>query len=229
MRIEQTVPCEGRSDPRAFPQALGAAAGMSLQSSRSQRSCTSFVFVKSFPSLPAKLILCHQLIQGFTELKGGVLWIHLMPFYWEERRGLRIKCWVYFYIVAFPRQSRGRTCGEGSLVLCGRDPWVWCLLGQHGRGRLSWYSPRGPKVGMRSSPTPTPQPCCLRPGSTTTLLFIQALPEITGSSALGSLTGSQNNFQYTRQKSEFAASVLYPLKIPKFMLQVDPSSLLPNI
>lgn len=117
MHIEQTVLCGGTSDQRTFPRALGDAAGMRLRgSSRSQRSCASLVFVISFSRLLAKLVLRYQLIQGRDGLKQGVLWIHFIPPYWKEEKGLRMRCWVYFYLSAFPGQGWGHGWGEGSLL-----------------------------------------------------------------------------------------------------------------
>lgn len=82
MHIEQTVLCEGTSDQRAFPWALGELLVCAYgASSQSQRSCASLVFVISFSSLLAKLILCYQLIHGWAGLKQGVLCIHFMPSY----------------------------------------------------------------------------------------------------------------------------------------------------
>lgn len=79
MHTGQTVPWEGNSDPRVL---LGTRGLLALQgSSRSQRSCASLVFVISFSSLLAKLVLRHQLIQGRAGLEQGVLCIHFMPPY----------------------------------------------------------------------------------------------------------------------------------------------------
>lgn len=87
--MEQTELCEGTSDHRTVPWALGGAAGACLRGPLpEQGSRASLVLVIAFSGLLAQLVLRHQLIQGRDGLKQGVLRIHFIPPYREEGKGL---------------------------------------------------------------------------------------------------------------------------------------------